>query len=513
MTMRSTVSTTAPWTERGGALSEHAPAMDVLDRIDAACRRVPGRIAHRSEDRTLTYAELRRRSDALAASIVSRLPGDRSPIVVVGHKEPEVLIGLLGVAKSGVPYVPLDSSLPRARIERTIAAARSGLVLTPERVRELSAGDEPPPPRRRNGDDPFYVIFTSGSTGDPKGVVITGACLESFVDWMLDEQRFGEDHEVFLNQAPFSFDLSVMDLYLCLSTGGTLVSVTADEVASPKRLYRMLAACGVTVWVSTPSFARLCLAERSFDETMLPALRRFLFCGETLPPDVAASLLERFPRAEVWNTYGPTEATCATTSVRVDRELAAREGPLPVGRTKPGTRILIVGDDGAPAPAGSRGEIVIAGPNVSVGYLGRADLTTQAFFELDGIRAYRTGDQGRFEGDMLYFEGRRDDQVKLHGYRIELGDVEANLRGLEGVREAVVLPVLKDGVPDSLAAFVVLEGGSAGESPTQVASALRAALRDRLPVYMLPRRVELVESLPTNLNGKIDRRRLAEMLR
>jgi D-alanine--poly(phosphoribitol) ligase subunit 1 len=485
--------------------------MDVLDRIDAACRRAPDRIAHRSSGRTLAYAELRRRSDALAGEIVRQFPGDGSPIAVVGHKEPEMLIGLLGVAKAGRPYVPLDSSLPRARIERTIAAARATLVLTPERVRELANGEDPAPPRRTGSDDPFYVIFTSGSTGDPKGVVITGGCLESFVDWVLSEQRFAEDREVFLNQAPFSFDLSVMDLYLCLSTGGTLVSVTADEIASPKHLYRKLAASGVSVWVSTPSFARLCLAERSFGETMLPALRRFLFCGETLPPDVASSLLDRFPRAEVWNTYGPTEATCATTSVRVDRALLAREAPLPVGRTKPGTRILVVADDGSPTPAGSRGEIVIAGPNVGIGYLGRPDLTAQAFFQLDGVRAYRTGDQGRFEGEMLFFDGRVDHQVKLHGYRVELGDVEANLRGLARVREAVVLPVLRDGVPDSLAAFVVLDGGSAG-SPAEVASALRAELRDRLPVYMLPRRVEIVDSLPTNLNGKIDRRRLAEML-
>ncbi len=122
--------------------------MDVLERIDAACRRIPDRVAHRSEDRALTYAELHRRSDALAAGIARRLSGERSPIVVVGHKEPEMLIGLLGVAKAGVPYVPLDSSLPRARIERTIAAARAGLVLTPERVRKLADGDDPAPPRR-----------------------------------------------------------------------------------------------------------------------------------------------------------------------------------------------------------------------------------------------------------------------------------------------------------------------------------------------------------------------------
>ncbi len=487
--------------------------MHVLDRVDSACHRVPDRVAHRSEGRTLTYAELRRSSDALAASIERLLPGDRSPIVVVGHKEPEMLIGFLGVAKAGHAYVPLDSSLPRARLEQTVAAADARLVLTPKRVRELAEGDVPPPPRRLSGNDPFYVIFTSGSTGDPKGVVITAGCLESFVDWLIDEHRFGEDREVFLNQAPFSFDLSVMDLYPCLSTGGTLVSVTADEIANPKRLYRTLAGSGVTVWVSTPSFARMCLAERSFGEAMLPALRRFLFCGETLPPEVAAALLDRFPRAEVWNTYGPTEATVATTSVRIDRALLARESPLPVGRTKPGTQIVVVGEDGAPVPAGARGEIVIAGPNVGVGYVGRPELTAQAFFELDGVRAYRTGDLGRFEGSLLFFEGRADDQVKLHGYRIELGDVEANLRALARVRDAVVVPVLKDGVADSLAAFVVLDGAAAAETPAEVTRSLRAELRERLPGYMLPRRLEFLDSLPTNLNGKVDRRRLAEMLR
>ena len=144
---------------------------------------------------------------------------------------------------------------------------------------------------------------------------------------------------MFLNQAPFSFDLSVMDLYPCLVTGGTLVSVRAADVAVPKRLFALLERSGISTWVSTPSFARFCLAEPSFGETMLPRLRRLLFCGETLPPAVARQLLDRFPRAAVWNTYGPTEATVATTSVRIDRELLARDGPLPVGRPMRGTRV------------------------------------------------------------------------------------------------------------------------------------------------------------------------------
>ena len=177
----------------------------------------------------------------------------------------------------------------------------------------------------------FYIIFTSGSTGDPKGVIITAGNLGAFVTWMLAEHAFVPAGEVFLNQAPFSFDLSVMDLYLSLATGGTLHSITREEIADFRRLFRSLTESGLTTWVSTPSFAQLCLAERTFAAERLPGLRRFLFCGETLFPETAARLCERFPEAEVWNTYGPTEATVATTSIRITPEIAARGGALPIG--------------------------------------------------------------------------------------------------------------------------------------------------------------------------------------
>src|SRR2546430_5686287 len=261
---------------------------------------------------------------------------------------------------------------------------------------------------------------------------------------MLAEQRFTELGEVFLNQAPFSFDLSVMDLYCCLATAGSLFSISRDLLENPKMLYRALAGSNVTTWVSTPSFAQMCLVEETFREAMLPNLRRFLFCGETLPPQTAARLRERCPRAQVWNTYGPTEATVATTSVRIDDEILEKYSPLPVGRPMPGTQVLVVDQRRKEVPANERGEIVIAGPNVSPGYLERPDLTAEVFFELDGQRAYRTGDQGRFRDNLLFFEGRIDEQIKLSGYRIELGDIEANLLTFPLVRDAVVISRVKN---------------------------------------------------------------------
>ena len=484
--------------------------MDLLARIAASAHSAPARIAHVGAGRQLSYGELQARSDTLAARLATLLPADRTPIAVLGHKEPELLVAFLGAVKAGHPYIPLDTSLPATRVAQIVEAAGARLTLTPPRIRELWAEGARGPAPSLGLDDPFYVIFTSGSTGAPKGVIITLGCLTTFLQWILDEQAFAEN-EVFLNQAPFSFDLSVMDLYPCLVTGATLVSVAASDVAEPRRLFALLAGSAISTWVSTPSFARFCLAEPSFGRTMLPRLRRFLFCGETLPPAVARQLLDRFPDAAVWNTYGPTEATVATTSVRIDRDLLARDGPLPVGRPMPGTRVLVVDDLGQEVAPGVKGEIVIAGPNVSPGYLGRPDLTQHAFCQVDGVRAYRTGDLGRYAEGWLYFEGRRDHQVKLHGYRIELGDIEANLCALADVRDAVVLPVLRDGVPDLLAAFVIRAGVGPG-AELEAAQRLRSELGGRVPAYMVPRVVRFMDAFPMTANGKADRRRLAELL-
>jgi D-alanine--poly(phosphoribitol) ligase subunit 1 len=255
----------------------------------------------------------------------------------------------------------------------------------------------------------------------------------------------------------------------------------------------------------------MCLVEDKFSGAMLPRVRRFLFCGETLPPQTAAHLLKRFPKAEVWNMYGPTEATVATTSIRIDPSILERYSPLPVGRAMPGSKIFIVNGERELLPANQRGEIIIAGPNVSPGYLARPELTADAFFQYRGQRAYRTGDLGRFRDNLLFFERRMDEQIKLSGYRIELGDVEANLRALAVVRDAVVIPVIKDGTAQSLAAFVVLAERD-DASHFDLSHRLRNQLSERLPSYMLPRKFVFLDAFPMTANGKIDRAGLAKSL-
>ena len=488
-----------------------ARGMHLLDQIAEWVRSTPDHLAHISNDRRMTYGELGARSDALAAWLNAELGERRVPVAILGHKEPEMLITFLAAVKTGRPYVPIDVSTPTARVERVMEVSEAGVLLTPEKVAAIPAGASYDAARRVGESDPFYVLFTSGSTGEPKGVVITLANLNHYLGWMRGAHEFVPGGEVFLNHAPFTFDLSVHDIYLALSTGGTIFSLTKETAADFRQLFEALRTCGATQWMSTPSFAQMCMIERGFSAAMLPAMKRFFFCGETMAPETGAQMLERFPGVEVWNTYGPTEATVAVTSVPVTRELIAEWNPLPIGRVMPGTQIIIRGENGQPVPAGERGEIVIAGPNVSPGYLRRPDLTEKAFAPHEATRCYRTGDWGRDRDGMIFCEGRMDNQIKLHGHRIELGDMEANLRDLDEIADAVVLPVKKGDRVDSVAAFVVLSGPKQGSDFEQAAK-LKTKLGERLPPYMVPRKFVFLDSFPMNANGKADRKQLAAMI-
>lgn len=435
------------------------------------------------------------------AELTGQLAGDGSPVLLYGHKQPEMFAGMLAALQVGRPYVPVDSSLPEARVRRIAEIARPGDVVAAEPLPLALDGLRPAPARPGLA----YILFTSGTTGAPKGVQIPRRALGHFCRWLLGSQGFAPGAEVFLNQAPLHFDLSVMDVYPALLTGGAIWPVLRGDVADPRRLFARLDGAPLTTWVSTPSFARFCLAEPSFDFRMLPRLRRFLFCGETLPPAVARAVMGRFPAAAIWNTYGPTETTVAVTLVRITEAMAATGAPLPVGRPAPGMDVWIAdpGDPNRALPAGTEGEIVIAGPQVGAGYLGAAP---GGFCTLAGGRAaYRSGDRGRFDPShgLLYCHGRLDRQVKLHGYRLELGEIEAVLRRQPGVDDAAVLAVARDGRTEYLAAFVI---------GTAEVRGLRRALARDLPAYAIPRLIRPLAQPPLTANGKLDRRALEEMV-
>ena len=322
----------------------------------------------------------------------------------------------------------------------------------------------------------------------------------------------------FVNQAPFSFDLSVMDLYTSLACGGTLHTMTKKMQEDYNAMFEHFKQSDINVWVSTPSFADMCLSDRKFSGELIPNLEVFLFCGEVLTTATVSKLHQRFPKAKVINTYGPTESTVAVTDIEITPELLeniiSQGKSLPVGHEKKGTIIEIHGEQGEILEEGQQGEIIIIGDTVSTGYYKRDDLTKKAFFqcERNGIkyRAYHTGDAGYLKEGQLFYNGRIDLQVKLHGYRIEVEDIENNMLRLPQISHAVVLPNMKDGKVKSLTAFVTGDKGE--KSDLEFSRQIKTELKEIIPAYMVPKKIKYVDNIPMNSNGKADRKYLGGLL-
>lgn len=497
--------------------------MNILQKIKDYSISKPDAIAMQCEDASITYRELETSSSKLAAYIERTVGDDKSPVAVYGHKSPYMLVCFLALVKSGRGYCPIDSSVPKERVDKILDTLDSRFCFAVEPLEyknkkvfslsdiqsilytETEMIDEN---LAVGAEDIFYIIFTSGSTGVPKGVMITRANLEHYLDWSvtLGTGYAHKSGKVFLNQAPFSFDLSVMDVYTCLASGGTLWSLTRETQMDYKRLYESLMKSHISIWVSTPSFAEICLTDPVFSEASLPELSLFLFCGETLTPQTAGKLKKRFPNAVIMNTYGPTESTVAVTEVCIDNTFLSSDQPLPVGTPKPGTWIEICDREGHILPEGEKGEIHILGNTVSAGYYKNPEITAHAFYEVirDGecVRGYRTGDEGYLVNGMLYYCGRIDLQIKLHGYRIELEDIENNILRLPKIEQAVVVPNIRRGAVKSLTAYIV---------STETEGDIKVALAKLLPHYMIPKKFVFMDQLPMTTNGKTDRKLLGGM--
>lgn len=511
--------------------------MSILDTIAANAQAHATRVAYVGNSlegsTSLTWQELDDYSTRLATYLLDVAP-DNVPVVVYGHKDPLMIVSFLACSKSGRAYCPVDMSVPAGRLQDIVQEVKPSVIIATKELPSVQTGDalvldrdvlsqratsyEARDVREHwvGADDVYYIIFTSGSTGKPKGVQITRDCLDNFVRWgrTLCSNAMPEGF-VFVNQAPYSFDLSVMDLYLSLSLGGTEFALNKELLESMGTLFGRLRTSGATVWVSTPSFVEMCLADPSFTQELMPAMRTFLFCGETLTNRTAERLLEAFPQAEVYNTYGPTESTVAVTGIKVTSDVSSEHVPLPVGSPKEGTFLRIVDEDGNVMPDGQKGEILIVGDSVSVGYFHDLERTAKAFgtLEVDGVtyRSYRTGDEGYLRDGLLFYSGRIDLQIKMHGYRIELEDIEANIAKLPGVSRVAVLPVRRpDGSVRSLTAYLVMDAPATSFSSADVRG-LRKKLADDLPAYMIPKRLRLVDDLPVTNNGKVDRKALAQL--
>lgn len=477
-----------------------------------------GRLAVIGSDRVLTWNELRTEVGEWTSMLKSLELSPGHPIMVHGHKQADMVVAMLACIAMDLPYIPLDQVVPLERVERirqmtgsavllnctgTAAQVQAAIIVEQGKVMRRAAPAFSSPLQPRSNDPIRYIIFTSGSTGEPKGVQITREAAASFLHWMTVDFGFTPE-DVFVNQAPFSFDLSVYELFTALHSGATLLlndaATCKDSVGFLDRVRQYRG----SVWVSTPTFAYLYLTEPRFLAEEVPSLKTFLFCGEALPKMTAQRLLDRFPSARVLNTYGPTEATVATTLIDVTRDVLARYPDMPVGFPKPEGLVRTV-------PSGTKedpGEIEILGPHVSIGYFNNAALNAEKFFLEDGQRGFRTGDYGYFQDGILFFNGRRDEQVKLNGFRIELGDITAQMLAVPGVADAIAVPLKSGETVKRIVGFV--RSQQAGKEEELRASIL-VHLKRTLPEYMVPGDVAFVDAFPVNASHKTDRKALIDL--
>ncbi len=489
--------------------------MIMLEKIWKNLREKGDAPAYLCETQQLSYQALGEWAGRLCRNLQKRFsPG--IPILLYGHKQPVMAAAFLACAFGGFPFVPVDSSTPKERLRAILASARpQGLLaaeplraekiplLSPEVLEQICQGGEavPLPFPARKMDELFYIMYTSGSTGAPKGVMVTCENLDSFVSWMT--ALFPQKPAVVVNQAAFSFDLSVADFWPALFWGAREYTLSRRTQRDYPALFSQLESSAGELMVLTPSFASLLLADQSFCAQRFPMLKTIFFCGETLLPKTAQMLLKRFPGLRILNAYGPTECTVAVTAAEIG-EKEASAALLPVGNPKPGMEIRIE-NEGRLAEEGEEGEIVLVGDSVAAGYVG-TELYATSFGMRNGKRSYCTGDLGWMENGVLYCKGRLDSQVKIHGYRVELQEVEKNLSALPSVAEVVVVSREdRNGRTVRLVGFVRL-----GDGQNQTKRQLQALLAQRLPAYMCPE-IRFIQAFPLNENGKYDRKRLKEI--
>ncbi len=471
-----------------------------------------------------TYRDLKENSDSLAAYIDLLKLEEKSPVLVFGGQEYEMLATFVALTKSGHAYIPVDQHSALERIEAILEVAKPSLIVAVadfpievsvpviklEQLKDIFAQKSYYELTHSvKGDDNYYIIFTSGTTGKPKGVQISHDNLLSFTNWMISDKEFSvPQRPQMLAQPPYSFDLSVMYWAPTLALGGTLYALPKDLTTDFKRLFETINQLPIGVWTSTPSFVDMAMLSNDFNQETLPNLTHFYFDGEELTVKTAQKLRSRFPKARIVNAYGPTEATVALSAVAITDEMLETCKRLPIGYTKADSPTFVIDENGRAVPNGTQGEIIVSGPAVSKGYLNNPERTKAAFFEFEGLPAYHTGDLGVMtDQGLLLYGGRMDFQIKFNGYRIELEEVSQNLNKSDYIKSAVAVPRYnKDHKVQNLLAYVVLKEGVAEQFERQldITKAIKEDLKDIMMDYMMPSKFIYRESLPLTPNGKID---------
>lgn len=483
--------------------------MMILDEILKILKSKSTNKAYTLNNKSYTYFEFYKFVCNIYNYIIENYESAKN-IVVFGHKEIYMKAAFLACSFAGKTYIPIDSSFPKERVNLILKQVLPDLVIGDiesdypniggEKIEELINNENYKNIENiyLNENDIYYIIFTSGSTGVPKGVKVTYKNLDSCVKWL--KKLSNVNKSVILNQANFSFDLSVADLYLSLITESEHYILESNKLDF-NTVFNGLRTSNAEIAVMTPSFAELLFVDKNFNCNLMKKLKQIYFCGEKLLNSTVKELFVRFLDLKIVNFYGPTECTFAVTYVEITKE-NYDENEISIGKAKEGVEIKIVDENLNELKENNIGEILIVGDSVSNGYL---NIVNNSFIKYNNENAYLTGDLGYYKNGMLYYTSRKDSQIKYKGYRIELLDIENNLYNLN-IFERVEVVALKDddGTVIKIIAFVKM----LDDCNLNILE-MKKELKKVLPEYMCPA-IKVVEDFPINNNGKCDRNALLE---
>ncbi len=483
-------------------------------------------IALRYLGTSVTYRELNIISNHIAAMIAGKdiHPGD--VVAIINTKELESYAAMIACLKIGVAYTNVDIDNPVVRSEAILRQCCPKLILydtTPSSdflhmvekigisavslknvMTEKTAELKPDLVCRVAGSRIAYIMFTSGSTGVPKGVAITHQNVLGFINWSINRYRITPG-DIFANISPMYFDNSVFDFYTAFFSGASLFPIKKDLLSKPKELLGAIDRIGCTIWFSVPSMLIYLMTMRALSKSTFQSLRIITFGGEGFPKKELKKLYDLYcNRIGLINVYGPTEGTCICSSYTINERVFDSMDSLPsLGPINSNFEYLILDEDGK---LSDRGELCILGPNIGAGYYNDQKRSSEVFsycfdYGFYATPMYRTGDLVREEDGLLYFSGRKDNQIKHMGYRIELEEIELALSRITGVNQAAVIYDRVSDAYGKILAFIACDEDLSSND-------VREKLKKRIPGYMLPNTIRFLRFLPKNQNGKVDKKEL-----